>query len=731
MDRPALALARRSLTCATALLAAGLGSTALAAGFDANTGTVSLEGSALAWSLDSLDALPAGLQLTAHDVDGNPVEPRTLSAWFSDATTPSIEGKSALWLGKRIDRLLFAFAQPERFTGRRVEISFWLQPRRVSASGTLAWILEGEREPLLGLIRFMPTGRRTDDGWMELTSGPVDFALGGRLAPLFVIRVERAPRGGYIGTDREGFVLLDALAVTDLGEAAVPGARCTLVTEQAACGELGACHLGRCCDSAPVFGPLPPEGVRGQYVDRRSFEVHHFFGNRTVDRNIGRFDAEMEQARAASSPRVFWSAITRAYEHLEDGHGSPPYPTMTERPAIGMCVHHGEADRLPASAEDAIARLPLVFWVDPSVPAASRLEIGDVLETVDGLPVDEWKALAGSRISHYGSPLAREVTVAPAIPAAAMRTGSKLGFVRCPQAIGQARRCAANELKRFEIDLYALGAEALWRGDASGWLDDRVGCDNRFQRIGGPEPRAGYMHVASEDDGDVRIIEFNGVPHPSWAGAWVDVVQGALQPTSSRFLLDERVGYGGVFDTVDLLAVPFLDPNLSVTAEIFPVIGRELDAATRDRFIECDRGMLSLFKQCGSYFSYHTGAMFPSEYGRLRDAKAALLVSLDVSGNDYLTRLHKFRPGLSRVFGPCPTYGAFGSVYGLSSYLGELSGGSAQLGDSFIYAGEGPPDFVWESGPGVAPDEVVFQTQGDLLLGRDTLVERAKAWLRE
>jgi hypothetical protein len=38
-------------------------------------------------------------------------------------------------------------------------------------------------------------------------------------------------------------------------------------------------------------------------------------------------------------------------------------------------------------------------------------------------------------------------------------------------------------------------------------------------------------------------------------------------------------------------------------------------------------------------------------------------------------------------------------------------------------------DFV--TGTGVSPDEVVMQTQRDAVLGVDTMLERARAWLAE
>ncbi|MBI5544936.1 MAG: hypothetical protein HY901_13680, partial [Deltaproteobacteria bacterium] len=579
-----------------------------------------------------------------------------------------------------------------------------------------------------------PTGRRTDDGWFEVSSGPVDFALGSRIAPKLVVRVDRGMgnmHGASIGTDPNGLVLVDALEVADLGAQAVADARCSLATEQTACGVVGVCYLGRCADSAAFVGRLPADGLREEYLDRRLFEIDHFNGNRVTGRNRDAFLALMEPLRAVRSPLAYWGGIAAAYEKLGDGHGAPPFYLVVERPSAGMCLHLGEADRLPVAGGEAPARLPLVFYADPANPVAAALQPGDVLETVDGMPVDEWKAVAGARLMHFGSPLAREVAITPDIPDAAALLGAVLGFVRCPAETASTRACTREELQPVVVDFWNLAGEAFWSGDVSGWRNQRFACDFRFQRLGGSVPRASYLYAAAGDDGDVRVLEFNGVPDPSYAAAWIETVSGALQPTSDLFLLDERVGYGGVFNTVDLLVTPFIDPLTPVLTEVFPVLGRDLDASTRDAFVECMSSGAVDFLSCSNFFTYQTGDMYPSMSGTLKDAKAALLISMDVSGNDWVTRLFKFRSTRSRVFGPCPTFGAFGSIYNLASYLGEMTGGSAQMGDSLIYQGEPAVPYQLESGPGVQPDEVVFQTQSDLLAGRDTLVERAKAWLRQ
>ncbi|MBI5546626.1 MAG: hypothetical protein HY901_22310, partial [Deltaproteobacteria bacterium] len=137
--------------CAVLLASGGLITPVHAAPFDAATGTVSLPGSSLAWSLDSLATLPPGLSLVARNANDEELAPEGMASLFTLPSTQVIEGDAGLWLGKTLERLEFEFAQAAALAGRRVEISFWQRPRGVPATATLAWrVGEGDQERLAG-----------------------------------------------------------------------------------------------------------------------------------------------------------------------------------------------------------------------------------------------------------------------------------------------------------------------------------------------------------------------------------------------------------------------------------------------------------------------------------------------------------------------------------------------------------------------------------------------------
>lgn len=716
--------------CLALAASVALAAPALAAPFDESTGTVSLEASALAWDLESLDSLPPHLVFTATGPDGVEMAADAVSPLFGTNAIAPMQGEKGLWLGKTLERVDLGFSEPEAQVGRRVEVSFWQRPMGLAASASLTWRLDGR---FLGYVKFQPTGRRTDDGWFEVSSGPVDFAFGARFVPALSIKVDRIGahgHGGYggVSTDPNGLVLIDALEVADLGPATVPDARCAIPSEPADCGEQGLCYLGRCVDAAAISGRMPAEAIKGEYLDRRIFEVARFFGNRVLDTTRPAFLAKMEEARQATSALAFWRAVMTAYEAIGDAHGSPPYTSYSQRPGMGMCLHLGEADRLPEAAAWPARKLPLVFYADYAATPGKGLHRGDVLTTVDDLPVDLWMELAGTWIRHFGSPRARQVAVAPDVVAAAARTGARLGFSRCPASIANVRVCKAEELIKHEVDYYALFGAALWdHADVSGWRDDEFTCDFRFNRLNTDVPQGDYSHVASGDDGPVRILEANGVPGSYWSSAWGDAVASALTPTASLFVIDERTGYGGTDEGADNICAPFSDMVDPVVSETITALGEPMTDTLLSQLRDCYSQSQPWWRSSCSGYSVYTVGDFTTP-GTLAGARAAVLTSMDVSGNDWLTRLQKARPGLSRIFGPSPTFGGFGYINVMPTYIGEMMGGSGQMSDTLLHA-QSATTLTFESGPGVDPDEIVLQTQSDALAGKDTLYERAKAWL--
>jgi hypothetical protein len=110
-------------------------------------------------------------------------------------------------------------------------------------------------------------------------------------------------------------------------------------------------------------------------------------------------------------------------------------------------------------------------------------------------------------------------------------------------------------------------------------------------------------------------------------------------------------------------------------------------------------------------------------------ARVAWLNGDDVSMNDIVPRLMAGRTNF-RVFGPHPSHGAYGEISKLPPILSSWRAGSLQVLDMrFGPTPSAARAAAWESGRGVAPDEVVRQKVSDILVGRDTILEAARAWV--
>ncbi len=110
-------------------------------------------------------------------------------------------------------------------------------------------------------------------------------------------------------------------------------------------------------------------------------------------------------------------------------------------------------------------------------------------------------------------------------------------------------------------------------------------------------------------------------------------------------------------------------------------------------------------------------------------ARIAWLNGDDVSMNDIVPRLLQGREQL-KIFGPHPTSGAFGEIAHWSVLPPSWSEGSLQILDMrFGPTPEAARMAPWASGQGVVPDVVVVQKVSDLLAGKDTALQAARAWL--
>ncbi len=733
---------RRSLGLAWTALALGVGvllfgaRPAQASVFDEATGRLSVQDAAYAVTFDGATAIPAALEPELLDRDDEPV---SLGADRFVLDPDGLEGAGALEMGGEHPTLrLHLSALESAFGGRRVEIRFWQRARGTRVRATLRWSVADatdlEREVLVSYFPFQPSGRITDDGWEEYTSGPVDFALPGGQGPAVLeLQDLQRVRGQwqYLSYSISQRVLVDALEIRDLGPAAVPAVSCDRLNQAAACGAEGVCLLGRCVDGALVHGPpLQDDVLRRDYLDRRLFEFRSFEGSRLAQTLLLTLEEALSGVRGEATGPTFWSAFRTGISQLRDGHASGPRWAVNVGEHVtnlGLCIHLGEADLLPGGGP-----APLVFERAHDNPVADQLRVGDVLTAIDGMAPYDWARAVGLEAGHAGDPRVFELAVAPRLVASARLSGATMTFTRCPAPPGGGAPvvCDASELETVHLDFAAQAEQTLWAGSLPDWLDHSQHCDYRFRRAVSDDQVRRYSFAGYHDDADgVRTLIINGVPsNYSEAGEnWRTTVYEALDPPPDYLILDQRLGNGGAIDTTDFIMGLFLSEAAFDRMEIVPQLDRPLDTAVWDEVQRC-----SGYDSCGSFMRWqlHEMSGLPAaQRGVAATTRVAVLNGLDVSGNDYTSKLFTYREGATRIFSAGPTYGAFGPIATLPSHLDELSGGSMQYWDTVFVAGPGDPLDRFTTGTGVDPDEIVRQRQSDALQGIDTAMEAARAWL--
>ena len=700
-----------AVACALAVFAGSL-STPMAATFDESSGKLVLDGDFGFGFEDGAEALTAfGLE-------------RVLPAGPLVVETPdALEGSHVLALGEEVQGVQVSL-ESAGFEGRRVEIRLWYlaQGRRVVVfaewpSGS------GSYQQTVGRIEMRDTGRATDDGWRELTSGAVDFELAGALKMRELLLLSGMGPGAP-----DGVVWLDGISISDVGPAKVEATRCNLVNERATCGD-GVCHFGVCTDVAQVRGQLPPEVHRADYIARRMFEIETFDGVRRA--HVGDTFRSRMMAALDADPRDFWPLVSAAYESTNDGHAQPPLAIPLPRQPLGVCLHLGDADLMPGGG-----MRPMVFTVDGRVDFARPLEPGDILVEVDGVPFAEWYEEARDRHLFYytGDPDAEEIQLMPDVIRLAWETGAQMRFQRCEKETP----CVAGELVTIEIDTYEMGGASMLEGRAPLWSDQHRICDFRFDRevlISSEEDREGSPtaqdFVRHRDADGIRHVLFNGFPSGPERTEWRQAIEDAVGGGPERIMIDERLGYGGATTQTQWLTGFLIERGRFLGSEEYPWLEQNLNGAVVAAFRQCETrsaGLPAGVRYCGGYpVRFLPGDENSS--GSSSGSRLALLTGLDVSNNDVFTEYMSLRRGPTRIFGPGPTWGAFGIQCPLPPYGGEFVTPGFQCTDTWFVTDRNQAQSEFRSGRGVPPDEVVVQRQSDAVAGRDTLIETAREWL--
>lgn len=697
------------------LIISGLAGEAGATDFDASSGKVVAQSGDYLYRFD--EYFPT---LELYGASG-PILESDARARFLRNEAQAIEGSGSVRLGGTMAFGWLPIVSADRFVGRRVEMRFWQRPEGAQLYAELYWVIgpRGGAGALTGRLLFQPTGRATDDGWEEWSSGPVDFTMGGTLNPGWVfLEVPEA----ILDSDRAPTVLLDAFSIQDLGPASVPAVACSVMNEDQRCGQDGLCLLGRCVDAAPLVGPLPfSASARQYYLARTRAQFRHFEGGRGPLSKLPAFEEKLVALESATAAKVFRAGLEEAVNALGDGHAQAPGVGPGFLFPSTVCVELGRADLLPGAP-----LAPLITSIRPGVPWTRGLAPGDALTAIDGVPVPEWRTRAQSRLAYQGDEAGRDYATTQALLEAAIGSGSVLELSRCRPLPGEAL-CSAERVEKLKVDLGQAEA-GIWNGGVLPWsFTDTGGCDHRFRSPVSAGDRSDYTYAETEERGGIRYLAINGTPSDEH---WNSTVSLAFSGTSSRVLLDQRTGFGGVKEAIDLIATAVLAPEELYDIVDVPQLGVSLEVA-QAAFPQCK---LEEVPACDLFDSWDLGApsMTQTTRGRAKDARIAVLNGYDVSGNDYVARVFEHRdPSRTRIFGAVPTVGAYGVIFPLPALPGEVDRGSLQVSDATFlrHPGEAWSGFI--TGTGVAPQEVVLQLQSDILLGVDTHLAAAERWLRE
>jgi hypothetical protein len=537
---------------------------------------------------------------------------------------------------------------------------------------------------------FFPTGRVTSDGWYEVETAPFSVDAGkGERAVLSLIAS---------GAD------VDALEV--VAEGGVRETKTCTVPRDSACGAGEFCASGFCRDGDAMVPALPPDGLRAELVAYLDGRLENFFGGRyTRAERLPVARAALAQMREAKTAWAFWNAFATAIHRLADWHTKIEGVDVEGRGAFPICFVEGDADLSHDLApKDARLADVLVSHVGPE--GNSGLKPGDRLVAVNGMhPIAfveslddiDWGAWRANDPEAHGEAVERMRIVI-------RRFADTLTVIRCD---AEARTCTAPETirvrdlprtepqlypqcdhrPRYHIDSAALNeATHFVRGVAHGPLRQSQPGEDLF----------GMVWDSVYLDGSARN------PY----AAAID----AIRASAKGVVLDHRTGNGGTEPAAEFLTQLFRSPaKLGVATGFNGTVGLFDAPFSREDGLKLFRARES------TRDAFDVGSTTARN-----DLRAALLLARDGSASDWYPKGMKGADNV-RLFGR-RTSGAFSSFLQFD-YFGGIRFQFAS-GDFVTREGETSIGF------GVVPDEEILPKQSDLLVGRDTVFERALEWVR-
>jgi hypothetical protein len=544
----------------------------------------------------------------------------------------------------------------------------------------------GESAPLF------PTGRVTSDDWYELQSAGFD--------------VDGA-RGARVALSLRGAFELDALELREEPGRPYRGPRRCLGAADPICGQDSTCIAEWCRNSGALMPPVPQGEQREQLSKYLQTRLQFFFGpyeNRRAD--LPAAIAELQATGTSDSRWQFWNGFATAVHRLQDWHSSTSargWYSLRSRKPLNVCFFEGVADlsQQLAPSHPALPDLLVAYTGEPE--HTWGLKQGDRLVAVDGMHPLEWmRSLISYDWSYHAANDPKTLSdFAAAVRSSIPLYARNITVVRC-----SASECGAPEfIEVAEVPEVPAGTEV-----------NGVACDQRPTYIvpGGPANHSvgggalGGLVQGTSDDEKIYGMVWNYLLGQGQND--IEIKKHVATWKNARgVILDHRAGYGGTLKGPEPI-IAFVRPPSLMLVDIWRAYNDDEGPQTPAEGL----ALVSQYKKWGS-------GWVPGSTQASTDVPVALMITLDGSASDYFPFAMKGAPKV-RIFGPHGTVGAFSSFMSLN-YWGAI-GYQVACEDTLSAQGEAL------SAHGVEPDEVVWPKQSDLVLGKDTLAERALAWVR-
>lgn len=555
---------------------------------------------------------------------------------------------------------------------------------------------EAAPDPAFLSVRFFPTGVVTSDGWYEMATAPFSAPSSEGAAAVLSVTAE-----GADGADVDAFELREEGTYRDVRACTTAG--------DPVCAADEFCSSGYCRNGSANVPPLPSTDDRASVARYLEMRLRTFFGGAYTRQN--RLEAALvtlSSLAQANDAWTFWNGFVTAIHRLRDWHTTVDAAVdVGGRGGFPICFVEGDADLSHDNAPaDAAYPDVLVSHVGPE--GNSGLKAGDRLVAVDGMhPIAFAESLDGvDWAAWHSTDPGGHAEAVERLRILIRRWARTITVIRCdPSTLV----CGAPET----LAIADLPPEPAVYPD----------CDHRpgyHLGAAGPDPDTHYVdgvYSAPLDGTDpaeaLYGMVFDDVRlEPNGSNPYRSAIDG-FRANAKGVVLDHRTGNGGT-----VLGAEYLTKLFRAPATLGAATGLNQTLGSFDAPLSIQEGK-ALFTARATT----TDAFVVGDSDSRPDVKIALLLARDGSASDWLAL------GLSGLAGPenvrtfgRKTAGAFSSYLTFSAFGGfsfRIASGD------FVEA-----DGTLRLGRGVGPDEEIVPKQSDLLVGKDTVYERALAWLR-